>query len=79
MFERINRDDGRGRDRPPGAAEVESFEISVYENLILYAQAMNQLDVVHLLRPIAQSERAALVKIRTLQSELAPVRSLGSK
>lgn len=60
-----------------GAAEVESYEIGVYENLILYSQAMNRLDVAELLRRNARSERAALAKIRTLQSELAPVRSTG--
>jgi ferritin-like metal-binding protein YciE len=57
-----------------GTAEVESYEIGVYENLILYSQAMNRPDVVELLRRNAHSERTALVKIRALQSELAPVR-----
>jgi ferritin-like metal-binding protein YciE len=60
-----------------GAAEVESYEIGVYENLILYAKAMNRLDVVELLRRNASSERAAITKIRALQSELAPVRDTG--
>jgi ferritin-like metal-binding protein YciE len=60
-----------------GAAEVESYEIGVYDNLILYAQAMNRLDVAELLRRNGSSERAALAKIRTLQSELAPVRGTG--
>jgi ferritin-like metal-binding protein YciE len=60
-----------------GAAEVESYEIGIYENLILYSQAMNRLDVAELLRRNARSERAALAKIRTLQSELAPVRGTG--
>jgi ferritin-like metal-binding protein YciE len=59
------------------AAEVETYEIGVYENLILYAEAMNRLDVAELLRRNARSERAALAKIRALQSELAPVRGTG--
>jgi ferritin-like metal-binding protein YciE len=60
-----------------GAAEVESYEIGVYENLILYADAMNRLGVTELLRRNARSERAALAKIRALQSKLAPVRGAG--
>lgn len=60
-----------------GAAEVESYEIGVYENLILYSQAMNRPEVAELLRRNAHSEREALVKIRALQSELAPVRGTG--
>lgn len=60
-----------------GTAEVESYEIGVYENLILYAEAMNRLDVAELLRRNARSERAALAKIRTLQGEPAPVRGTG--
>jgi ferritin-like metal-binding protein YciE len=58
-------------------AEVESYEIAVYENLILYAAAASRLDVAELLRRNARSERAALVKIRALQSELSPVRGTG--
>jgi ferritin-like metal-binding protein YciE len=60
-----------------GAAEVESYEIGIYENLILYSQAMNRPDVAELLRRNARSERAALTRIRALQSELAPVRGAG--
>jgi ferritin-like metal-binding protein YciE len=60
-----------------GAAEVENYEIGVYENLILYAEAMNRLDVAELLRRNIRSERAALAKIRALQNELAPVRGTG--
>jgi hypothetical protein len=53
------------------------YEIGIYEDLIVYFQAMNRPDVAELLRRNARSERAALAKIRTLQSKLAPVRGTG--
>lgn len=59
------------------AAEIESYEIGAYESLIVYSRAMDRPDVAELLHQNAESERAALAKIRALQRELAPVRGTG--
>jgi len=60
------------------AAEIEHYEIGVYENLIVSARAMHRHDVAELLQRNAASERAALDRIMALQAELAPVRGTGS-
>ncbi len=60
------------------AAEIEHYEIGVYENLIVSARAMHRHDVAELLQRNIESERAALGKIMALQAELAPVRGTGS-
>jgi ferritin-like metal-binding protein YciE len=60
------------------AAEVEHYEIGVYENLIVWARAMHRHDVAELLQRNMESERAALGKIMALRTELAPVRGTGS-
>jgi ferritin-like metal-binding protein YciE len=60
------------------AAEIEHYEIGVYENLIVWARAMHRDDVAELLQPNIESERAALGKIMALQANLAPVRGTGS-
>jgi ferritin-like metal-binding protein YciE len=59
-------------------AEIEHYEIGVYENLIIWARAMSRHDVAELLQRNMESERAALGKIMALQTELAPVRGTGS-
>jgi ferritin-like metal-binding protein YciE len=59
-------------------AEIEHYEIGVYENLIVWASAMSRHDVAELLQRNMESERAALGKIMALQTELAPVRGTGS-
>jgi ferritin-like metal-binding protein YciE len=58
-------------------AEIEHYEIGVYENLIVWARAMSRHDVAELLQRNMESERAALRKIMALQTELAPVRGTG--
>lgn len=60
------------------AAEIEHYEIGVYENLIVSARAMHRHDVAELLQRNIESERAALGKIMALRAELAPVRGTGS-
>lgn len=60
------------------AAEIEHYEIGVYENLILWVRAMYRHDVAELLQRNIESERTALGKIMALQAELAPVRGTGS-
>ncbi len=60
------------------AAEIEHYEIGVYENLIVWARAMHRRDVAELLQRNIESERAALGKIMALQAELALVRGTGS-
>lgn len=60
------------------AAEIEHYEIGVYENLIVSARAMHRHDVAELLRRNIESERAVLSKLMALQAELAPVRGTGS-
>ena len=60
------------------AAEIEHYEIGVYENLILWARAMHRHDVAELLQRNIESERMALGKIMALQAELAPVRGTGA-
>jgi ferritin-like metal-binding protein YciE len=57
-----------------GAAEIERYEIGVCENLIVWASAMSRPDVTGLLRRNMESERTALGRIMTLQTELASVR-----
>lgn len=59
-------------------AEIEHYEIGVYENLIVWANAMSRHEVAQLLQRNMESERAALGKIMALQTELAPVRGTGS-
>jgi ferritin-like metal-binding protein YciE len=54
------------------AAEIEYYEIGVYENLIIGARAMRRHDVAELLQRNNESERAALGKIMALQTELPP-------
>jgi ferritin-like metal-binding protein YciE len=60
------------------AAEVENYEIGVYANLIVSARALNRHDVAELLHRNLESERVALGKLMTLQTELGPVRGTGS-
>lgn len=60
------------------AAEIEHYEIGVYENLILGARAMGRRDVAELLQRNLRSERTALSKVMALQANLAPVRGTGS-
>lgn len=60
------------------AAEIEHYEIGVYENLIVWARAMHRHDVAELLQRNIESERTALGKIMGLQAELAPVRGTDS-
>lgn len=61
------------------AAEIEHYEIGVYENLILWARAMHRHDLAGaLLQRNIESERAALAKIMVLQAELPPIRGTGS-
>ncbi len=54
------------------AAEIEHYEIGVYENLIVSAKAMHRHDVAELLQLNIESERAALGKIMALQTEFGP-------
>ena len=60
------------------AAEIEHYEIGVYENLIVSARTMRRHDVAELLQRNIASERVALDKIMALQAELAPVRGTDS-
>jgi len=53
------------------AAETEHHEIAVYEELIIYAEAMGRQDVAELMRQNLEQEQRALEKLRTAAERIA--------
>jgi ferritin-like metal-binding protein YciE len=56
-----------------GALETEHHEIAVYEHLIINARAMGRDDVVTMLQPNLDSEKATLEKVRGKAEQVAAV------
>ena len=56
-----------------GTVEIEHYEIGLYENLIISANAIGRQDVVDALGSNVESEQAALEKAKALQAEVAAV------
>jgi len=58
-----------------GALQTEHHEIAVYEHLIINARALGRDDVVALLQPNLDSEKAALEKVTAKAEQVAAVTS----